>query len=109
MKLTQAQLKKIVDDIDFDFEVEKEHRKGSTFHAWGSYEITEEDIADIAKALNIDANELQSLIGTYINTGGVWDDANGCDWYEYSQSKKVIVTIPEQIIPEHTEVQTQSF
>ncbi len=109
MKLTQTQLKKIVDELDFDFEVETEHRKGSTFYASGSYEITQEDIKDIAEATNIDANELQSLIGTYIDTSGVWDDDNGCDWYEYSQSRKVIVTIPEQIIPEHTVVQMQSF
>lgn len=109
MKLTQRQLKKIVDECWFDFNVETEHRRGSTFSAIGSYEITEEDIEDIAEAINIDVNELQTLIGTFITATGTWSDDDGCDWYEYSQAKKVIVTVPEKIIPEHTVVQMQSF
>lgn len=109
MKLTQAQLKKIVDNCDLDFELETEHRKGSSFYASGTYEITEEDIDDISTAIGVDANELKTLIGTYLCTVGTWSDYDGCDWFEYSQSKKVIITVPEKIIPEHTIVELQPF
>ena len=109
MKLTEAQLKKIVDFCDFDFELEKKHRKGCSFHAWGSYEITEEDIGYISETLSVDKIELASLVGTYINTTGTWSEEWGCEWDYYSQSRKVSVIVPEEIIPEHTIVQMESF
>lgn len=104
VKLTHAELRKLVKEGYFELEVETEHRKGSTFYAFGSYEITEEDIPVISKAIGIEDSELTTLIGTCICANGTWSDWDSCDWYEFSQAKKVIVHVPAT-----TKVELQEF
>jgi len=101
MKLTEKEIKLIVDELDLD--VETEHRKGATFYATGFYEITEDDIEYLTEILNKDCTQ---LIGTAINSSGYWSDDNGCDWYEFWQTKKVTTEIPEKIVvvPAHTKI-----
>lgn len=100
MKLTEDQIKALCESFDLD--VEKEHYKGSTFHAEGDYEIREVDVKYIVNILKIPTELASTLVGTKIFCSGSWDSDWGCEWFDFWQCKALIKHIPEVVIPAHT-------
>lgn len=93
--LTTKQLIEIINDLDP--EVEKEHRRGSSFYATAWVEVAEED----QKYVSVD---ISHLVGKRIVGHGTWDDDWGLELNEAWVESKTIQYIPEEvkIIPAYT-------
>lgn len=105
MKLTVNEIKKIIEEFDIDdaFDIETEHRKGSSFYATGTYEFAEDDIPQITNFLEKDCS---SLIGSRLLVSGTWSEDDGTDWFVYEQQFKNVTVVPEKtiVVPEHEQV-----
>lgn len=85
---TNQQLIDILKDLDP--EVEKEHRRGSSFYATAYVEVSEGD----QKYIECD---ISSLFGKRIVGIGTWDDDWGLDLYDAWVESKTIQHIPEEV------------
>lgn len=87
--------------FDLDCEVEKEFRKGSTFYATATAEITEKEVREFASEY-----DLTPLLNKRIVGIGYWDDYNGLEINQAWIEEQSIRMIPERtiVIPAQEEV-----
>lgn len=105
-QLTIAQLQVIVSDLDYD--VEKEHRRGSTFYAYAFVEVNDAVVAYAKEEFERDISDQK---GTGYQMDGTWDDDCGFDWSYATHMYKTQKYIPErvEIIPARMEDEWNNF
>lgn len=97
-------MKKISEEILLEYvgevgEVEKEHRKGSSFYCNVSHTITQADIDELAEW-----GDASDFLNVCIDRNSMWDDNWGTDWNDtsYTLVEPYEEVVPEVVIPAHT-------
>ena len=95
-KITEQEIKEYVSEVG---ELEKEHRKYSSFYCWVSHTFTQACIDEL-KESGMDASD---FLGVCVTMNGMWDDNNGTEWHstEFQKVEEYQELVPEQVIPAH--------
>lgn len=106
-KITEEEIEDYVQDVG---KMEREHRRGSTFHASVAHIFTQEDVDWISEQWDADA---AGFLGAQVGLHGIYNDDYGWDELDISYQKveEHQVLVPEVVIPEHyvTEYKTYPF
>ena len=92
--------KELIEYVEENGDMEKEHRKYSEFYVTVTYVFEEDDL----RYFTDKGIDVKRFINTRVKLHGMWSDSYGCEWddVEFYDVEYYEELVPEVVIPAHS-------